>query len=110
MVELRATRPVERRGKKIKVTVVKTTVDNEEEARTIKRTVDGESADLQIKWVKHPSGEFEIVHLHCMKDKERSAWNRTEKMLIDKVYDVTKNDGTWTIRCRTCGRVWKSGG
>lgn len=111
MVEARLRRPVIRKGKEMKLTILKTGVSDHEEARTIRRTLDGERADLQIKWVKHPPGEFEIVHLHCMKDKSTSEWKRGGKVPLENLYETRKvNPTTLVVKCKSCRRQWNSGG
>lgn len=88
------------------VTTAKTTVHGDSEDRTIRRTVDGERASLQLKIVK--SGK--LVHVHCMNCKELSEWGKASGAPIEKFYEVSKANGTWTIDCKKCGRRWSSTG
>jgi len=106
---MRAKKSVKRDGKKLKVTILKTHVDNREEERTIKRTIDGEKADLQVKWVKHSDG-IEIVHIHCMRDKKSNEWGRASGTPVEKSYHLVQKNTTWEITCKKCGRKWNTGG
>lgn len=109
-LDLRAKHSVLRNGEELRITTLKTTVTDAEESKTVKRTIDGEKADLQLKWVKHSDGTFEFVHLHCMKDWESSNWSKTFGFPIEELYDVTQASGTWIVRCKKCGRRWSSAG
>lgn len=109
-LDLRVKHPVLRNGEELRITTLKTTVTDAEENRTVKMTVDGERADLQLKWVKHSDGTFEFVHLHCMKDWESSNWSKTSGSPKEEFYDVTQKSGTWIVRCKKCGRRWSSAG
>jgi hypothetical protein len=95
---IRVRNPVIRKGKKILVTTAK----EGPEGATIRRTTSGELADLQIKMV---SGQ--IVHLHCLKDAEASAFNRGGSRDLKELYDIFP---VLRIRCRTCGREWFNDG
>ena len=110
-VELRVRRPAVRDGKEVKITTVKTTATDDDDSRTVKRTIDGERADLQLKSIKHSDGAIEFVHIHCMRDKETSDWRKTSGLPIEKFYEVTQKAATsWEIRCKTCGGRWSSAG
>lgn len=88
------------------VTTTKTTVFRDAEDRTIRRTIDGERASLQLKMVK--SGQ--LVHIHCMNCKNSSEWGKASGAHVEKFYDLSKANGIWTIRCKNCARRWSSAG
>ena len=93
------------------MTIAKTTVNDREEARTVKSTIDDERADLQLKWVRKSDGTLIFVHIHCMKDKGSSEWSRTSGQPISRFYTLTQKEGTsWEVKCNTCGRKWNSAG
>lgn len=98
-----ASNPVLREGKRILVTTAKGGPDGS----TIKRTISGELAPLQIKSAKVSGETFEIVHLHCLKDKEVSAYKRGSSKKLEDLYEVVT---VKRIRCKTCGREWFSDG
>jgi hypothetical protein len=112
---LRVQAPAVRGGKQVMVTTVKTTVTDQYDSRTVTRTIDGESADLQLKWLKHPDGTLEFWHIHCQSRtppcKGKSRWSKISGLPIEKFYEVTQKAPTsWIIRCKTCGRRWSSAG
>jgi hypothetical protein len=93
------------------MTIAKTMVNGREEDRTVKRTIDGERADLQLKWAREYNGNLTFVHIHCMKDKGSSEWSRTSWQPMSRLYTVTqKGDTSWDVLCNICGRKWNSGG
>jgi hypothetical protein len=87
-------------GKKYMITKLKTDVAGNEDSRTIKRTTKGESADLQLKFVRNSKDEAELVHVHCQKDKSN----------IESLYIISKSDPSFLVTCKICGRAWNSGG
>jgi hypothetical protein len=107
---LRVKHHVARSGKELDRTTLKTTITDAEEDRTIKMTIDGEMADLQLKWIRHSDDTLEFVHIHCMKDWEASNWSKTSGLAIEQFYELKQNEDTWLVRCRTCGRTWSSAG
>lgn len=107
---LRTTKPVVIDGKRFQISVLKTNVVGLVEDRTVKRTVEGESADLQLKFVKNEKGTYELVHVHCLKDKDRSEWSRTMGVPLDRLYVVTRAQPSFLVTCRICHRTWSSGG
>jgi|SRR5208282_4169970 len=108
--KLRLRRPVRRDGKREDITILKSTVGETSEDRTIKRTIDGEKAALQIKWVVGSDGTIEIVHIHCMKDKPSSEWSKRSSLPVERFYEVSHKDDIWLIKCKICGRKWDSSG
>lgn len=108
-LDLRVAHPVKRNGKELMITTLKSHADDKEEARTIKRTIDGEKAALQVKWTKHQN-ELEMVHIHCLTDKESSEWGKSSGLPIESLYDLTQQDGGWKITCKKCGRTWNTSG
>ncbi len=98
------------RAKQGATTIVKTTVNGGVEARTVKTTLDGERADLQLMWVRDSNGVPKFVHIHCMKDKGSSEWSKTSGQPISQFYTVTQKGVTsWKVTCNKCGRKWESG-
>ncbi len=108
-LDIRVTHPVKRVGKELRVTTLKSHVDDREENRTLKRTVDGEKAQLQVKWIKRPNG-IEIVHMHCLTDKKSSEWGKSSGVPLDKFYNLIQKDAVWEITCKKCHRRWNTSG
>jgi hypothetical protein len=107
-MDIRVRRPVVRDNKKETITILKSHADDEKEERTIKRTIKGEKAALQVKWIKHPN-EVEFVHVHCESDKESTAWGKASEVPIEKFYVVTQlGTSEWEIICKKCGRKWST--
>ena len=109
-LQLRTTEPATISGKRFQVTKLKTDIVGTEDSRTIKRTIKGESADLQLKFVRNADGVAELVHTHCQKDKIKSEWSRTMGVPLDQFYTVTSSEPSFLITCKVCGRTWNSGG
>jgi hypothetical protein len=101
--------PVVIGGKRVLVTTAKGGSDGAIWNGTIKRTIRGERAPLQIKSVA-VSGRVVILHLHCLKDKRQSAYNRGTPPKLRDLYRITKVDGVRRIKCRICKRVWFNDG
>lgn len=95
-------------GKKMNVTTVKAGIDGNVQETTIKRTMEGESADIQIKLRTDKDGRVELVHVHCQKDKEYASWGKASRLPIEKFFDISQDDGASIIRCKACGRRWSS--
>jgi hypothetical protein len=109
-VDLRVQNPKAVNGKKMFVTTVKTAVIGNVQETTLKRTIDGEHADLQLKFILHADGRVEYLHIHCLKDKELSFWGKASELPIEKLYDVSQGDRSQIIRCKICNRAWSSSG
>jgi hypothetical protein len=100
-------------GKDMKVTTVKAATDDtggDVQNTTIKRTVEGESADLQIKFKVEEDGRVELLHVHCLSDKERSEWRKSSELPIETFYDISQDNGSQIIRCKACERRWSTVG
>jgi len=84
-----------------KRTILKTTLCETKDERTIKRTLKGEKRALQIKWEDN-----KIVHLHCKSCD--NSWEKTtdgQKELNNK-FEI-KDD---IVKCVFCRREWAMGG
>jgi hypothetical protein len=105
-VEVRVKNPKVINGKKELVTTVKTRVTGQAQETTLKRTVNGEHADLQLKFINHPDGTVEYLHIHCQKDKESSSWGKSSGELIERFYEFSQEKDSQIIRCKRCKRAW----
>jgi hypothetical protein len=86
----------------------KNTISGNEHDRTIKRTINGEAADLQIKFVLE-GNHWNMVHVHCMKCKATSEWKRSSgQSLSDKYLCENIGNGIFKITCKSCWRVWRN--
>jgi hypothetical protein len=110
--QIRVMRPVKRDGHRRVITILKSSTGESVEERTIKRTIDGEKACLQIKWVTGSDGINEPVHIDCEKHKPSTEfeWRRGLGIPVERFYEVSENSGIWLIKCKTCGRKWDSSG
>ncbi len=72
--DIRTQNPKHVNGKKMNVTTVKVGIHDKVNAATIKRTDEGESADLQIRSKANKNGTVELLHVHCQHDKKSSEW------------------------------------
>jgi len=108
---MRLKRPNIQNGKRRDVTLLKSTLiaRGAGEDRTIKMTMNGEKADLQLKYVQR-HGVVELVHIHCLRHKESSDWRKTSGIPVEKFYKVSYKDGIYEIICKGCGRRWNSSG
>jgi hypothetical protein len=106
-VNVVASNPAVRQGKRTLIVTAKGTSDADTFSTAIKRTISGESAELQIKSVRDSSGSIEIVHLHCLRDKATSAYKRGKAPKIEELYDIIQ---VLRIRCKICGREWFNDG
>ena len=97
-------------GEKMNVTTMKVGIDDDVYASTIKRTVEGESADLQIMFRVNKDGTAELLHVHCQYDKESSEWGKASGRSIDEFYEISQVNGEQIIRCKVCERRWSSVG
>jgi len=100
-VEVRVTWPKEIDGKVKQIVTVKLETGDSGEDRTVKRTIKGERADLQIKYVVE-GGQRIMVHLHCQKDKETNEWGRMSGKPMGDFYRI---DG-YIVQCLKCKREW----
>jgi len=110
---IRIQNPKRVNGKNMNVTTVKADIDGIDDDvhnTTIKRTVEGESADLQIKFKVEKDGGVELLHVHCLRDKELSEWSKSSELPIETFYDGSQNNGSQIIRCKACGRRWSTTG
>ena len=109
-VNIRVIRPI-KKGNRKRLTILKSHVGDDEEHRTIKVTLDGEEADLQVKWIKS-FDSVEVVHLHCLKHKESSEWGKASGIALERFYKVTQTEtkNVLEIMCRGCGRRWITSG
>ena len=107
---IRIQNPKRVNGKNMNVTTVKAGIDDDVHDTTIKRTIEGESADLQIKFKAGKDGGIEVLHVHCQHDKEPSEWSKSSGLPIETFYDVSLDNGSQIIRCKACGRRWSSVG
>jgi hypothetical protein len=105
---IRVQTPKSVNGKKMNVTTVKAAIDDNVYATTIRRTTEGESADLQIKFRVNKDGTVEFLHVHCQCDKESSGWGKADGRPIEELYDKSQVDGSTIIGCKACGRRWKA--
>ncbi len=82
----------------------KTNAFSQVEDRTVRRTINGERADLQVKYVAGT-----IVHVHCMKCHQSNEWKRSSGLPISSKFDVSGvSPGIQRIRCKRCNREWRS--
>jgi len=109
-LDIRVKNPKLVNGKKRLVTTVKSTSSGNVQETTIKRTIDGEHADLQLKFINQPNGKVEYLHIHCQKDKQLSEWGRASGVLSKKFYDILQDNESQIIRCKTCKRKWSNAG
>jgi hypothetical protein len=109
-LDIRVKNPKPVNGKKRLVTTVKTTISGNAQETTVKRTINGEHADLQLKFINRPKGKVEYLHIHCQKDKQSSKWGKASGLPIEKFYDIFQDNNSQIIRCKICRRKWSSGG
>ena len=109
-VDIRVKNPKPVNGKKRLVTSVKTTISGDVQETTLKRTIDGEHADLQLKFINQPNGEVSYVHIHCQKDKQSSGWGKASGPAVETFYDIFKDNNAQIIRCKICKRKWNTAG
>jgi len=109
-VQLRVKNPKTINGKKELVTTVKTTVLKNVQETTLKRTLDGEHADLQLKFINNPDGKVEYVHVHCQKDYDLSPWGKSSGEPLEKFYEFSQENGLQIVRCKICMRAWPISG
>jgi hypothetical protein len=108
-LEARTRNPKEIDGKVLNVATLRAKTIEDIHDTTIQRTIDGESADLQIKFKVNQRGEVELLHVHCEKDKTTSEWKRGTGSLIEDFYDISSDgNGASIFRCKACGRKWSS--
>jgi hypothetical protein len=86
-------------------TLLKTTVREDVEERTIKRTITWEPRDLQIKWDKLTG---EIVHLDCKSCHNSWGMKKDGSLELNKKFDVKEKVSI--LRCKKCNREWRTGG
>lgn len=96
MVSLRNS--VKIRKRRAEKTLLKTTVQENVEERTVKRDITGKKSALQIKWV---SGKK--VHLHCKTCG--NSWGRRSGLSPNTKFVLREN----TVKCKRCGREWRTG-
>jgi|SRR5208282_4744469 len=106
-VDIRVKHPTTRNDEEVMITTLKSHVDDTVEERTIKRTVNEEKADLQVKWIKHSN---EIVHMHCMKDKKSNEWGKASRLPVENFYRISRKETEIEITCNKCGRTWNTAG
>jgi len=114
---VKVTNPVVRRkGKKeqkIQVTTAKGASDGNIWNGTIKRTIEGKEAYLQIKSRSTTSAEPEILHLHCLSDGKASEYKRNTGTKIGDFFvlsRIRKASRVIRIKCKHCGREWFNDG
>jgi hypothetical protein len=105
-LDLRVKNPKVVNGKKKLVTTVKTRVSGSVQETTLRRTIDGKRADLQLKFINHPNGEVEYLHIHCLTDKESSSWGKSSGQPIEKFYELSQEKGSQIVRCKICKQAW----
>jgi len=89
-------------GKKSQPTVFKGTINGQEETTMLKTTITGELADLEVRFIRQ-GFQWELLHVHCMKDHERSEFSRGKGMNFEELYEVREGR---LLRCKTCNREW----
>jgi hypothetical protein len=109
-LKIRVKNPKTIKGKNEFVTTVKTSVKGTVQETTLKRTIDGEKADLQLKFINHPDGTVEYVHIHCQTDYESSRWGKASGRPLEELYEFFQGKGSQVIRCKKCKRVWPLAG
>ena len=109
-LDIRVKNPKPANGKETLVTSLKTTISGNVQETTVKRTIDGEHADLQLKFINQPNGKVEYLHIHCQKDKQSSEWGQASGLPIKKFYDISQDNNSQIIRCKVCGRKWSTAG
>jgi len=72
-IDVRIRNPKDANGKQL-VTTVKTRVEGSVQEPTLKRTVKGEHADLQLKFINHPNGKVKYLHIHCQNNYWEASW------------------------------------
>ena len=108
--KIRIQNPKRVNGKNMNVTTVKAGIDDDVHNTTIKRTVEGEPADIQIKFKVEKDGGVQFLHVHCQHDKEPSEWSKSSGLPIETFYDVSQDNGSQIIRCKVCGKRWSTAG
>jgi len=109
-LDIRVKNPKIINGKSELVTTVKTRVKGTVQETTLKRTVDGQKADLQLKFINHPDGTVDYVHIHCQTDYESSPWGKATGRPLEELYEFFQEKDSQVIRCKKCGREWPLGG
>jgi hypothetical protein len=80
-------------------------VESKIKGQTEKRITRKPSKAMQIVFK-----EGKIVHLHCKSSDCGNEWKVKDTNDLGQKFDVQQNQqGTWTIRCRKCGRSYLSG-
>ena len=94
----------------VRVAISRARINDNVHDTTIQRTVDGEAADLQLKFRIGKDGTVDYLHIHCQKDYQSSPWGKANGLPIDRSYEISNDDGSHIIRCKTCGIRWGSTG
>jgi len=108
--DLRVSNPKDVNGQKMLVTTVKTRVETAIQETTVRRTTEGERADIQLKFINHPDRGVEYLHIHCQSDYELSPWGISDGRPISDKYEFYKENGKQIILCRICKRAWSLAG
>ncbi len=88
------------------VTTVKSSISGYVQETRLKSTVDGEDAELELRFILGPKGEIEFLHVQCL--SEVSPWRGSIGLPLEQFYDITHGRGSQIITCKLCGRKWKA--